>query len=90
MNVCDSRVIADEVSFLIRFVASLAILTWGLVMVLMGILNGFFLWIAIGGAIMTVGIPLLGSHPWAAARLYPKSGNIEGAVAPEPAPPPSA
>lgn len=77
-------------SFLIRFVASLAISTWGLVMVLMGVLNGFFLWIAIGLVVTAVGVPLLGSHPWVADRLYPKSGNIEGAAPPEPVPPPGA
>lgn len=76
--------------FLIRFIASLAIVTWGLAMVLLGVFNAFFLWIAVGLVVTGVGLPLLASHPWAASRLYPKSGNIEGATAPEPAPPPSA
>ena len=90
MNVIRTRASAQSVSFVIQFIASVAIATWGLVMVALGILNEFFLWIVIGFALTGVGLPLLASHPWAASRLYPKSGNIEGADAPEPAPPPSA
>lgn len=69
---------------MIRFVASLTILAWGLSMVVLGILNAFFLWIAVGLVVTGVGLPLLASHPWAASRLYPKSGNIEGAEPPAP------
>jgi hypothetical protein len=90
MNVPVGRARSDPVSFVIRFVASLAISVWGLTMVLLGLLHGYFLWIAIGVAVTVVGLPLLGSHPWAARRLYPQSGNIEGASPPEPATPPAA
>ena len=76
--------------FVFRFLASLAISIWGLMMVVLGILNAFFLWIAVGLVVTGVGLPLLGSHPWVASRLYPKSGNIEGAAPPKPTPPPSA
>ncbi len=73
----------------IRFIASVAISAWGLVMVLMGILNGFFEWIAVGVVVTGVGLPLLASNPLVANRLYPTNGNIEGAEPPEPSPPPS-
>ena len=85
-----SRANAEGVSFAVRFLASLALPVWGLLTVLLGIFNGLFLWIAIGLVLTVAGLPLLGSHPWAASRLYPASGNIEGAASPEPAPPPSA
>lgn len=73
----------------IRFIASVAISAWGLVMVLMGILNGFFEWIAVGLVVTGVGLPLLASNPLVATRLYPTTGNIEGAEPPEPSPPAS-
>ena len=72
----------------IRFIASIAISAWGLVMVLLGLLNGFFEWIAIGLVVTGVGLPLFASNPLVAKRLYPSNGNIEGAAPPEPAPPP--
>jgi hypothetical protein len=62
----------------IRFLTSLAILLWGLTMILLGMARGEVLWCAIGAAIAAVGIPLLGSHPWAAGVLYPTRGPIEG------------
>ena len=74
----------------IRFVASVAISAWGLVMVLMGILNGFFEWIAIGLVVTGVGLPLLASNPLVTTRLYPTNGNMDGAKPPEPSPPPPA
>ena len=79
-----------SVSYVIRFVASLAISVWGLVMVLLGIAQGYFLWIAVGLVVGGIGLPLLASNPMVADRLYPKSGNIEGAAPPEPTTPPSA
>lgn len=81
------RAIAKGMGFWIRFAVSLAIPLWGLTMILLGILDGFFLWIAIGATITAVGLPLLGSHPWMTRRLYPTSGNIEGAAPPAPQPP---
>jgi hypothetical protein len=62
----------------LRFFTSLAILLWGGSMVMLGMFRGEFLWCAIGTAVAGVGIPLLGSHPWAAPLLYPGRGPIEG------------
>lgn len=56
-------------------------------MVILGILNGFFLWIALGVIIIAIGLPLLASNPLFEGRLYPKSGNIEGGAPPAPQPP---
>lgn len=75
---------------MIRFVASLAISIWGVAMMLLGIVQGVLLWVAIGLAVTAFGLPLLGSHPWLARRLYPNSGNIEGGFPPEPTTPPAA
>jgi len=60
-----------------RFVASLAIVLWALTMVLLGLANGVLLWIVLGAALLVVGAPLLGSHPWATAHLYPPRGPID-------------
>jgi hypothetical protein len=57
---------------------SLAILLWGLSMIMLGLFRGLVLWCAIGAAVAAVGIPLLGSHPWAAALLYPGRRPLEG------------
>ena len=54
-----------------RFVASLAICTWGVVMVLLGLVNGVLLWAVLGLVVAAVGTPILGSHPWATPWLYP-------------------
>lgn len=61
----------------IRFGTALAILGWGSLMILLGMAQGMVLWCAIGGAVGTVGIPLLGSHPWASRLLYPTRGPID-------------
>jgi hypothetical protein len=71
----------------LRFVTSAAISLWGVAMVILGILNGFFLWIALGVIIIAIGLPLLASNPLFESRLYPKSGNIEGGSPPAPQPP---
>jgi len=55
---------------LVRVTASLAISTWGLLMAVLGIVHGVLLWIALGVAVLVAGLPLLASHPRAAARLY--------------------
>lgn len=62
--------------YAVRFVTSLAISLWGLVMALLGLVNGVLLWIVLGFAVLAVGLPLLASHPWAATRLYPERGAI--------------
>jgi hypothetical protein len=60
-----------------RFFTSLAIVLWALSMVLLGLVNGVLLWIVVGLVLIAVGAPLLASHPWAAARLYPPRGAID-------------
>jgi hypothetical protein len=60
-----------------RFVTSLAIALWGLAMIVIGIINGVFLWIVLGVVVAGVGLPFLASHPRAAARLYPARGGID-------------
>ena len=62
----------------LRFFTSLAILLWGLAMIMLGMFRGMAMWCAIGMVVSAVGIPLLGSHPWAAGVLYPRRGPIEG------------
>ncbi len=65
---------------LVRSVASLAILLWALGIVLLGLGSGTFLWILIGLVLLVVGAPMLGAHPWATARLYPRRGAIDPAA----------
>ena len=60
-----------------RFVTSLAISFWGLAMIVIGILNGVFMWIVLGVVVAGVGLPFLASNPRASARLYPARGGIE-------------
>lgn len=55
----------------LRFLASIAVSAWGLAMILLGIVNGTFLWVLIGLPVLAVGLPLLASNPRATARLYP-------------------
>jgi hypothetical protein len=55
----------------LRFVASLIVSLWGLVMVVLGIVQGSLLWIPLGLAVLVVGLPLLASNPLATSRLYP-------------------
>ena len=57
--------------FAVQFLASLAIALWGLTMIVLGLVGGMALWVLLGVAVLAVGVPLLASHPWAAARLYP-------------------
>ena len=59
----------------LRFVASITISAWGSMMVLLGFTQGEFLWVAVGGAVATAGIPLLASNPLAAGFLYPEEGQ---------------
>lgn len=66
-----------------RFAASLAISVWGLAMLLIGIVKAVFLWIVLGVVVTVVGLPFLGSHPWAAGRLYPSRGAIDPSLAGE-------
>lgn len=61
----------------VRFIASTVVSTWGLAMLLIGLVNGVLLWSAIGLAVMVAGLPLLAAHPWAAARLYPPRTPVE-------------
>lgn len=63
----------------VRSVASLAILLWALGVLLLGLGNGTVLWIAIGLVLLVVGVPMLGAHPRATARLYPRRGAIDPA-----------
>jgi hypothetical protein len=67
----------------IRFAASLAISLWGLAMILIGIAKAVPLWIVLGVVVTAVGLPFLGSHPWAAGRLYPSRGAIDPSLASE-------
>jgi hypothetical protein len=62
-----------------RFAASVAIAAWGLLMLVLGMVNATFLWVVLGIAIMAVGSPLLASHPWLTPRLYPVRGAIDPA-----------
>jgi hypothetical protein len=64
-----------------RFVGSLAILLWGLGMLLLGLVNGVALWIILGVVITVVGLPFLAGHPAAASRLYPRRGAIDPSAA---------
>lgn len=57
--------------YLVRVVASLSIALWGLVMVLLGVVNQVDLWVPLGLAVIVAGLPLLASHPLAAGWLYP-------------------
>ena len=57
--------------FAAQFLASLAITAWGIAMIVLGLAGGMALWVLLGVAVSAVGVPLLASHPWAAARLYP-------------------
>jgi hypothetical protein len=59
-------------AFLVRFIASLAIVLWGLAAVGIGIAGGNRLWIPLGLAIAAVGVPLLGSHPWGSTLVHPR------------------
>lgn len=63
-----------------RFVASLAISLWGVGMLVIGLVNGVFLWIVLGLVIVAVGLPFLAGHPWAASWLYPSRGGIDRAL----------
>ncbi|MEW6270483.1 MAG: hypothetical protein AB1689_14425 [Thermodesulfobacteriota bacterium] len=62
-----------------RFAASVAITVWGLLMVVLGIVNATFLWAVLGVVITAVGLPLLASHPSMTPRLYPLRGSIDPA-----------
>ena len=73
--------------FVVQFVVSLAILLWGVAMIVLGVVDSFFLWVAIGIAVAGVGLPLLGSHPWVSGWLYPTSGDANGTATPAPEPP---
>ena len=46
-------------------------------MVLLGILNGVWLWIPIGLVVLAVGLPLLASNQRASAALYPSRNPPE-------------
>ncbi|MEI8359776.1 MAG: hypothetical protein WCH13_14970 [Deltaproteobacteria bacterium] len=61
----------------LRFVRSVAISIWGALMVLLGILNGVWLWIPIGLVVLAVGLPLLASNQRASAALYPSRNPPE-------------
>jgi len=64
---------------ILRFVGSVAVSLWGAVMVLLGIVNGTFLWVPIGLVVLVVGLPLLASSSRAAAHLYPPRTPPAGA-----------
>ncbi len=55
----------------LRWLASVGILLWGALVVLLGVLTPNLVWIAIGLVILTVGVPFLAGLPLAARRLYP-------------------
>ncbi len=58
---------------LIRTIASVAILFWGLVTLLIGVVAMNPSWIGIGIVLSIVGIPFLAGLPMAAKRLYPSA-----------------
>ena len=64
---------------ILRFLGSVAVSLWGALMVLIGILNGMFLWVLIGCVVLAVGLPLLASNSRAAAALYPPRNPPAGA-----------
>lgn len=64
---------------ILRFVGSVLVSLWGALMVILGILNGTFLWSLIGLAVLVVGLPLLASNTRAAAALYPPRTPPTGA-----------
>jgi len=64
---------------ILRWIGSVAVSAWGILMVLIGILNGMFLWVLIGLAVLAVGLPLLASSSRAAATLYPPRNPPAGA-----------
>lgn len=55
----------------LRFLGSVTIALWGLVIVLLGLGQGELLWVPLGIAVLAVGVPLLASNPLVADRLYP-------------------
>ncbi len=64
---------------ILRFVGSVAVSLWGVLMILLGILNGIFLWVLVGLVVLAVGLPLLASNSRAAAALYPTRNPRAGA-----------
>lgn len=56
---------------LIRTFTSVAILAWGLMTLLIGLVAFNLTWIGIGGILMLVGLPFLAGLPAAAKYLYP-------------------
>jgi hypothetical protein len=65
-------------AFSARFVASIAITLWGVLTFFIGLGNANILWIALGLVLSVVGLPMLASNPWAASRLYPSRGELDG------------
>ncbi len=55
----------------LRWLASVGILLWGVLVVLLGIVTPNLVWIMIGLVILAVGVPFLAALPFAARRLYP-------------------
>lgn len=56
---------------LVRSATAALISVWGLLMILLGVVNGQILWVLLGLAVTVVGIPMLAGSPAASERLYP-------------------
>lgn len=56
---------------IIRSLASVAILLWGLLTLLIGLAAMNLNWIGIGVILLVIGLPFLAGLPAAAKRLYP-------------------
>jgi hypothetical protein len=56
---------------IVRTIASVAILGWGALTLLIGLTAMNLTWIGIGLVLSVVGIPFLAGLPMAAKRLYP-------------------
>jgi hypothetical protein len=56
---------------IIRSIASVAILAWGLMTLLIGLVAFNPSWIGIGAILIVVGLPFLAGLPAAAKYLYP-------------------
>jgi len=58
---------------IIRTISSVAILFWGLVTLLIGLVSMNLNWVGIGAILMVIGLPFLAGLPAAAKYLYPSA-----------------
>jgi hypothetical protein len=56
---------------IIRTISSVAILFWGVVTLLIGLVSMNLNWVGIGAILMVIGLPFLAGLPAAAKYLYP-------------------